>query len=116
MAGRVTPAAAGEEETRRALFKMMDTNGDGIIDRNEFEINKLSVILRKTVHREPILRIEDTRLSPRVFNELDLRHDGTLDIHDVVNAPMFQFTWWDRNQDGVLDWAEVNAGMDELER
>jgi hypothetical protein len=116
LVGRVTPTQAADEDSRRALFQMLDTNGKGTIDRNEFELNKVSVIFRKTVHREAVLHIEDTRLSPRVFNELDRNKTGALDVHDVVNAPMFQFTWWDRNHDGVIDIAEFNAGMDELER
>jgi Ca2+-binding EF-hand superfamily protein len=116
LGGRATVPEAAEENSRRAVFQMLDTNGDGLVDRNEFEMNKVAVIFRKTVHREPILRIEETRLSPRMFNELDLNHTGTLDVHDVANAPMFQFTWWDRDQDGVIGWAEFNAGMDELER
>jgi Ca2+-binding EF-hand superfamily protein len=116
LGGWATLPEAAEEDSRRALFQMLDTGGDGKIDRTEFELNKVAVIFRKTVHREAVLHIEETRLSPRVFNELDLKHTGTLDIHDVVNAPMFQFSWWDRDQNGVIDWAEFNAGVDELER
>jgi Ca2+-binding EF-hand superfamily protein len=116
LGGRATLPEAAEEDSRRAIFQMLDTSGDGVIDRTEFELNKVAVIFRKTVHREAALRIEETRLSPRVFNELDLKHTGTLDIHDVVNAPMFQFSWWDRDRNGRIDWAEFNAGVDELER
>jgi Ca2+-binding EF-hand superfamily protein len=114
LGGRATLAA--EEDSRRELFQMLDTNNNGTVDRIEFELKKVEVIFRNTVHREAILHIEETRLSPRVFNELDRNHTGTLDVHDVANAPLFQFTWWDRNRDGLIDWAEFNAGMDELER
>ena len=115
-AGTVARAAESEVESRREVFRMFDTDGDGKISRIEWELNNVNVIFRKTVHREAAIRREDTRLSQRAFNDLDRKHDGILDVHDIATAPPFQFGWWDKNQDGTIDWDEFSAGVDELER
>jgi hypothetical protein len=107
--------AAAQQDWRREVFREFDTDGDGRISRVEFELKKLYVVYRDAKHREPRLRLEDTRLSPRAFNELDLKKDGVLDIAEIVAAPPFQFEHWDRNRDGVIDWAEFNAVLDELQ-
>ena len=54
--------------------------------------------------------------SRRAFDELDVNHDGELDIREIASAPIFQFAWWDRSRNGVVDWAEFHAGCQELER
>jgi len=115
-AGTFAIAAESEVESRREVFRMFDTNGYGKISRVEWELNNVNVIFRKTVHREAAIRREDTRLSQSAFNELDRKHDGILDVHDIATAPPFQFGWWDKNRDGVIDWDEFSAGVDELER
>jgi hypothetical protein len=109
-------AAGSDEEGRRAVFRVLDIDGDGRISRSEFELKKVFVIYGNAKGRTPTLRIEDTRLSRRAFDELDIEKNGILEISDVVSAPPFQFTHWDRNGDGEIDWAEFGAVVDELQR
>ena len=116
LAAALSPTIAqGDSDTRRQVFRELDRDGDGQISRSEFELKKVAVIYRNAQGREARLRIEDTTLSRRAFNEFDLEKKGVLDVRDVAAAPPFQFGYWDRNRDGVIDWNEFNAVLDELQ-
>jgi Ca2+-binding EF-hand superfamily protein len=116
----IQPAAAQptgtEDERRRVIFRELDVDADGRISRSEFELRKVAVIYRDVKDRTPKLRIEDTRFSQKTFNSFDIDKTGVLDIRDVMAAPPFQFAYWDRNEDGAIDWSELNAGLDDLQR
>jgi Ca2+-binding EF-hand superfamily protein len=115
-------AAAGNDAWNRSAFEALDSNHDGRIDRVEFSRNKIAAIFRNaktdqdSSYDEVVIKANETRLSKRVFDELDRNHTGALDAHDIAAAPMFQFEWWDTNRDGVIDWAEFNQHMEELQR
>jgi hypothetical protein len=114
LAAGPSPAIA-QEDWRRQVFGELDIDGDGQISRTEFEFKKVAVIYRNARGRQAQLRIEDTRLSPRAFEELDLEKTGVLDVRDIAAAPLFQFDHWDLDRDGVIEWIEFNAVLDELQ-
>ena len=122
LTGWTTNVAAVDADCR-AAFEHLDTNQDQVIDVNEFAVNKVAVIYRaaprpvsRVGHEVDVIRFERTHISRRAFDELDIDRDGALGPHEIANAPMFRFGWWDRDSNTVLDWAEFQVGCQELER
>jgi hypothetical protein len=122
LAGWTTSVGAVDADCQ-AAFEHLDTNHDRVVDQSEFATNKVAVIYRaaaRPVSRVgqdvEVIRFERTHLSRRAFDELDLDRNGALDPHEIANAPMFQFDWWNRSGDPVLDWPEFLVGCQELER
>lgn len=73
------------------IFKKFDTNGDGKVTREEYEINKVEIIYRR-VPTNPIegVTFEQTRVSRRFFDAADKNHDGKLSPQEIFDALPFE--------------------------
>ena len=125
------PASAqaldAQEAARR--FTAFDTNGDGRISKEEWELNKVVVIFDPreraaaasgappgTIDRQIAITRAASRLSPQAFATLDTNGDGVLSGSEIIASDMMQFESIDRNGDGYIDRAEFNALIDWLFR
>ena len=102
-------------------FAAFDTNGDGKISKEEYELNKVVAIFDPrersvsasgspgTTDREIAITRQSSRLSPQVFATLDTNGDGTLSGGEIISSDLMQFESIDRNGDGFVDRAEFNA-------
>ena len=126
------PAAAQglsiDEIGRR--FSAFDTNGDGRISKEEYELNKLVAIFDPrertvsasgaagtsrsstapgSIDRDIAITRQTSRLNPQVFAAMDINGDGTLSGGEIIGSDMLQFESIDTNHDGFIDRAEFNA-------
>ncbi len=102
------PASAVELDR---VFRMLDTNGDGVIDRKEFQINKTRIYYYRLrgMAVELSLSLKDTILTPEAFADADRDGDGRLSGAEFVQARFMRFEVYDRNRDLVIDPDEFRS-------
>ena len=74
----------------KAIFGMLDTNGDGRVTREEYSAKKVMLIDRNVPARNTTLRFEQTKVSGAFFDAADADHDGTLSPREVIDALSFE--------------------------
>jgi len=113
-----TPAAAqlfSRKEIERR-FRLFDTDGDGLINPTEYELNKVYVLFEQrgrtasgAIDRQILITLQNSRLSQAAFNELDINGDGVLTAGEIISSKMMQFESIDLNGDGFIDRDEFEA-------
>lgn len=102
----VSPADAGEADAAHEAFAALDSNGDGVIDREEFEVNKVHVIFRRSAARSASLKFEDTLISRATFDALDADGDGVITASDIRQSQLFYFEAYDADENNQIEFAE----------
>lgn len=77
-------------------LKAADTNGDGILSREEIEAHTLKMLVKRT--------------ADRMERRLDVNHDGKISLAAIEKKRTEQFAELDKNKDGKLDRSEMKAG------
>jgi hypothetical protein len=95
----------------RESFRAHDKNGDGRIDRAEFQNWIVDGFYFRDTGRKGYLVQADLQgaASPEVFKAMNRKGDGKLTLNEYLNALFQDFTAADRNQDGALTQAEIEA-------
>jgi Ca2+-binding EF-hand superfamily protein len=97
------PASAYTDKEIAAIFKTLDTNGDGKVTREEYSANKVAIIYRNVQGRSGNLTFQQTKLSRSFFDAADVDHDGTLSPVEIVDALPFEAADTDRKGYITLD-------------
>jgi Ca2+-binding EF-hand superfamily protein len=121
---------SAQEISRR--FSAFDTDNDGRISKEEFELNKVVAIFdphqersRSTttasgapgrIDRDIGITRDAARVNAQSFAAMDANGDGTLSGGEIIASELMQFESLDRNGDGFIDRAEFDAMIDRLFR
>jgi EF-hand domain pair len=90
-------------------FRAHDGNGDGRIDRAEFQEWMVDVFFQRDQGRKGYLTIEDVRgsMTPEVFKAMNRRGDGKLWLPEFLNAQDFQAI--DTGREGSITIEQIDA-------
>ena|SRR5690242_10516211 len=97
-----------------AIFKMLDTNGDGKITREEYSANKVKMIYRNMPTSATTLTFDKTRVSRAFFDAADTDHDGTLSPIEIMDALPFEAVDTDRK--GYISPDELRQFLNRIGR
>ena len=99
----IAPAVAYTDKEVAAIFKTLDTNGDGKVTREEYSANKVAIVYRNVSGRGGNISFEQTKLSRAFFDAADVDHDGTLSPVEIIDALPFEAVDTDRKGYITLD-------------
>jgi Ca2+-binding EF-hand superfamily protein len=108
------PAAA---QSRPALdtktwVREHDKNGDGKIDRGEFQDAVVEAFYFRDKNKSGYLTIEELKeASPEAVRAANRKGDGRLTLQEYVNALFKDFEAADANKDGLLTAEEIDIYM-----
>ncbi len=90
-------------------FQAHDKNGDGKIDRAEFQEWMVDSFFQRDANHKGYLVFEDLKdvMSAETFKTYDKRGDGKLRLPDFLNAVFLDFEAIDVNKDGQLTMEEI---------
>lgn len=104
--GSVETADAGSPEE---IFQVLDKNGDGVVERFEFDVKKMEIFYIRDIEKDINLSIEETNLTPEAFRGADADGDGKLSGYEFIRASFTQFDSADGNTDGLISREEFQA-------
>jgi len=96
------------------IFGLFDTNGDGVIDRTEFDVNKILVISAFDVNRNGHLDRDEVRISDENFQTADQDGDGRISGYEFNESPFGKFEALDADGDGLVTREEFKAFVENL--
>jgi Ca2+-binding EF-hand superfamily protein len=113
----LAPRPAGAADLR-AIFVLLDENGDGVIDRQEFQRRKTEVFFLRLPQQAEVTSVElaDTQLTPEAFRDADINGDGKLSGSEFIQARFAQFETYDTNHDQKITFEEFETGARQFVR
>lgn len=114
MMGLSEPGRAQAPGDPNEIFDMFDTNGDGAIDRTEFDVNKIQVISAFDANRNGQIERDETRMSDESFSAIDQDGDGAISGYEFIESPLGKFEAFDTNGDGLITREEFRAVVEAL--
>jgi Ca2+-binding EF-hand superfamily protein len=111
LAGSVAPAQTTLRADWKERFRAHDSNGDGRIDRAEFQEWMVDVFFQRDQGRKGYLTIDDVRgsMTPEVFKALNRRGDGKLWLPEFLNALFEDFRAIDAGREGSITVDQIEA-------
>jgi Ca2+-binding EF-hand superfamily protein len=112
LAGGVVEAqTASSAPDWRDRFRTHDRNGDGRIDRAEFQEWMVDAFFQRDQGKKGYLTIEDVRgvMTPEIFKALNRSGDGKLWLPEYLNALFQDFQAMDTGQEGSVTMEQVDA-------
>lgn len=108
----LAPTSAHAQGSEKAL-RTADRNGDGRIDRREFNERMMDVFFALDADKNGSLApSEVSDVSPEDFRRADRDGNGALQVEEFMDARAIDFDRADDNDDGTLSPAEA-AGYSE---
>jgi len=109
LAGPVSAQAPAKPDWREG-FRTHDKNGDGKIDRAEFQDWIVDGFFQKDSNHKGYLTFDDVKdvMSPDTFKRYDRNGDGKIWLKDLLNAMFLDFEAADVNKDGLLTMEEID--------
>jgi Ca2+-binding EF-hand superfamily protein len=104
--GQMTPRADWKEQ-----FHAHDLNGDGRLDRAEFQEWMVDVFFERDQGKKGYLSIDDVRgaMTPEVFNVMNRKENGKLSLPEFLNALFQDFQAIDADRDGSITIEQIEA-------
>lgn len=102
------PALAVDEARLQRFFTLMDTDGDKLLSRPEFQAGKGAVFLAIDEDGSMSLSQNEMRLTPEAFKQL-AGDDGVVDGEEFIATDVASFDAIDKNQDHQVELAELVA-------
>jgi hypothetical protein len=102
----------------REGFRAHDKNGDGRIDRAEFQNWVVDGFYFRDQGRKGYLVQSDLQgtASPEVFKALNRKGDGKLTLNEYLNALFQDFSAIDVNQNGSITTQEIEAYIKRVQK
>lgn len=103
---QMTPRADWKE-----WFRAHDLNGDGRIDRAEFQEWMIDVFFQRDQGKKGYLTIEDVRgaMTPEIFKAMNQKGDGKLWLPEFLNALFLDFQAIDTGRDGSITVEQIET-------
>lgn len=72
------------------IFRLLDSDRDGKVTRDEYEVNKVQILYRG-ITSNPIegAKFSETRVTRQFFDSADSNRDGSLAPHEAIDALTF---------------------------
>jgi Ca2+-binding EF-hand superfamily protein len=104
-------AAAQEPAEIKQAFEAVDTNGDGVLDIDEFMAHYIRVANDLDTDDSDTLTMDElpSPVDEARFNTADRDGDGEISYPEVISERVYVFYSSDTNRDGVLSLEEVLA-------
>jgi hypothetical protein len=101
--------AIATDEDIREIVEILDENGDGLVDRDEFLRQKTVIFSRAISDRRPDQGVspEEINITSEAFAAADLNDDGKLSGGEFVQAPFTRFEAIDANSDQKITFEEL---------
>jgi hypothetical protein len=99
-------------------FRAHDKNGDGLIDRAEFQ-NWIveGFYFRDKGHKGYLVQADlQGAASPEVFKAINRKGDGKLTMNEYLNALFQDFAAIDTNQNGAITMQEVEVYIKQVRK
>jgi Ca2+-binding EF-hand superfamily protein len=99
-------------------FRAHDKNGDGLIDRAEFQ-NWIveGFYFRDKGHKGYLVQADlQGAASPEVFKAINRKGDGKLTMNEYLNALFQDFAAIDANQNGAITMQEVEVYIKQVRK
>jgi hypothetical protein len=104
----VASAAGAQGEPSMKALETADRNGDGEIDRREFNERMVDVFFRLDADKNGVLAPSEVPdVAPESFEGADRNGDGVLQDEEFMDARAIDFDRADDDDDGTLDAGEA---------
>jgi hypothetical protein len=108
------PSRAQAPSDPDEIFALFDTNGDDVIDRTEFDVNKIQVISAFDANRNGRIERDEVRISDENFQAADRDGDGQISGYEFNESPFGKFEALDADGDGLVTREEFRAFVEGL--